>query len=116
MINLNTLKEIRKDNDITQERMAKILNVSTNTYSKWENGINIPAFEYLYNFARYFNYTIDYILGLTYDRISVNYKFYDINLIPKNIKYLRESAGLTQRELATKLKTTNSAIDLMKDG
>lgn len=116
MINLNTLKEIRKDNDITQERMAKILNVSTNTYSKWENGINIPTFEYLYNFARYFNYTIDYILGLTYDRISVNYKFYDINLIPKNIKYLRESAGLTKRELATKLKTTNSAIDLMKDG
>ena len=35
MINLSKLKDIREDNDISQEEMAKILDVNRSTYSLW---------------------------------------------------------------------------------
>ncbi|HAL3885790.1 TPA: helix-turn-helix transcriptional regulator, partial [Listeria monocytogenes] len=32
------IRSIREDNDITQQQMAKLLNVSQNTYSQYETG------------------------------------------------------------------------------
>ena len=63
MINLSKLKDIREDNDISQEEMAKILGVNRSTYSLWELGINIIPLKKLCDFADYFNYSIDYVLG-----------------------------------------------------
>ena len=62
MINLSKLKDIREDNDISQEEMAKILGVNRSTYSLWELGINIIPLKNLCDFADYFNYSIDYVL------------------------------------------------------
>lgn len=68
MINFNRLKDIREDNDMNQTKIAKILNVNRSTYSLWELGINIIPLKKLCDFADYFNFSIDYILGLTNDR------------------------------------------------
>ena len=42
-----TLKEYRKKNELTQVQMAKLLNVTANTYRNWEQGANEPNEENL---------------------------------------------------------------------
>lgn len=37
------LKRIRKELNITQEQLARDLNVSFSTLNRWENGRNIPS-------------------------------------------------------------------------
>ena len=36
------LKELRKENELTQEQLADTLNVSRRTVSRWETGANLP--------------------------------------------------------------------------
>ena len=68
MIDFKKLRDIREDNDLNQRKMAKILHVKRSTYSLWELGINIIPLEKLCEFADYFNYSIDYVLGLSRKR------------------------------------------------
>jgi len=55
MIDITRLKDIREDNDLSQEKMAQILHVKRSAYSLWELGISIIPFNHLYDFASYFN-------------------------------------------------------------
>ena len=59
------LRDIRKDNDISQKDMAKILNLHTTQYAIYERGErNIPI-QIFINYAEYFNISIDYLAGVT---------------------------------------------------
>ena len=52
-------------NDLKQEDVAKILNISQTNYSKYELGkINIPI-NSLIVLANFYNTSIDYLLGIT---------------------------------------------------
>lgn len=44
MINVQKLKDIREDKDLTQTDIANILSVPRSTYSMWEIGICIIPF------------------------------------------------------------------------
>lgn len=59
------LKDLREDRDLKQEEIAKMLNISQTNYSKYELGkINIPISS-LKKLAKYYNTSLDYLLGLT---------------------------------------------------
>lgn len=65
---MNRLREIREDNDLFQKDIAAILNVSQQTYSRYENGeISIDK-DSLIKLATYYNTSIDYLLYLTDER------------------------------------------------
>lgn len=111
MINFERLKNIREDNDISQEKMANILKVNRSTYSLWEIGINIIPLEKLCDFCDYFNISIDYVLGLSNNKNSINYiKGLDLKILGNNIKQLRKSKGLSQENIAILLNITQPAI------
>ena len=75
MINFKRLKDIREDNDISQEEMAQILKINRSTYSLRELGINIIPLKKLCEYADYFDVNIDYVIGLTNDKkIPILYK------------------------------------------
>ncbi|WP_444425740.1 helix-turn-helix domain-containing protein [Ruminococcus sp.] len=59
------LQELRKDRALTQTELAKILNTTQRTISNWESGRNEPPYDFLIKYAKYFNVSTDYILGLT---------------------------------------------------
>jgi len=59
------LRGIREDNDIKQKDIAKILNVSQNTYSQYETGVIALTAEVLIKLADYYNVSIDYLLDRT---------------------------------------------------
>lgn len=61
------IRDLREDNDLTQETLAKILNVKQTTYSKYELGkINVPV-ESLIKLAAFYKTSVDYLIGVTDD-------------------------------------------------
>jgi len=42
---LSLLKQYRKENQLVQEEMAAIIGVTQGTYSRIENGIDVPSFD-----------------------------------------------------------------------
>lgn len=59
------LKALREDNDMSQEDLAKILNVSRSALSNYETGFREPDLNLLIKIADYFNTSADYLLGRT---------------------------------------------------
>ena len=59
------LKDIREDNDLTQEEIAKILETTQQYYGKYEKGIREMPFSRAIKLAQYYDLSLDYIAGLT---------------------------------------------------
>lgn len=70
----NKIKELRVKNKVTQEELAKALQVSTQAVSKWENG-GSPDLELVPSIATYFNVTTDYLFDMKdSDIVSIDKK------------------------------------------
>ncbi|MFI3886740.1 helix-turn-helix domain-containing protein [Streptococcus parauberis] len=59
------LKELRKNANLTQKKIAEDLNISQQAYQIWESGKRKAGQETLQMFSNYFNVSIDYLLGNT---------------------------------------------------
>lgn len=55
------LQKLRKQNGLSQERLAEKLNVSRQAVSKWEMG-TIPDMENMVKLGRYFDCSLDYLM------------------------------------------------------
>lgn len=58
-----TLRRLRRDADLTQDKLADFLGVSPQTISKWERAETYPDVETLPVLANYFHVTVDVLLG-----------------------------------------------------
>jgi len=54
---------LRKQNNKTQEELAQALNVTNQSVSKWESGVCCPDISLLPDIAKYFNVSVDELLG-----------------------------------------------------
>lgn len=59
------LYDLRVDNELRQEDIAKILNTSKQSYGMYENGQRKLKIEDAIKIAKFFNVSTDYLLGLT---------------------------------------------------
>lgn len=59
------LREIRETNKKTQIEIANFLHIKQNTYSQYENEHRQIPIVMLANLSKYYNTSVDYILGLT---------------------------------------------------
>ena len=59
------IRDLREDKDLSQKEIAKILNMSQTGYSKYEVGTNDIPTKILIQLAKFYNTSVDYILGLT---------------------------------------------------
>lgn len=110
MINFTRLKDIRENADISQKNMANILKVKRSTYSLWELGINIIPLNYIVLFADYFNYTIDYCLGLTNNKNKSEKYGLNLTVLAKNMRNIRLNNSLSQENIADILNVTQACI------
>ena len=62
------LKELREDNDLTQEFCAKLAYISKNSYIRYEKGERMIPLDIMKIFSEYYKTSIDYISGLTNER------------------------------------------------
>lgn len=58
------MKNARQKLGISQKDMAALLNISTSTYSNYENGYREPTLETIALFCNKLNLTIDLLLGI----------------------------------------------------
>ena len=118
-MNLNRIKEIREDKDLSQEKMAKILKISRPYYANIENNIKIITLDKLNVFINYFNISFDYIFGLTNLRQNSKYKpISKINyrLIGENIYKLRQINNVTQKDLAKNINVSQACLSKYEKG
>lgn len=57
------LKQLRRNKNINQDQLAEYLNVSQTTIANYESNRRSPSIDYLVKIARYFNVSIDYLVG-----------------------------------------------------
>ena len=75
------IKKLRRDADMTQERLAEVLSVSAQAVSRWETDTGMPDVSLLPPLANLFGVTTDHLLGV------------DITKKGENIAAIREKAN-----------------------
>lgn len=71
-MNLERIRDLREDNDLTQKEIAGKLNISQRAYSHYENGSrNIPL-NIIVKLADVYNCSVDYLLGRTNNK-NINF-------------------------------------------
>lgn len=58
------IRKLRRDADLTQERLAEILSISPQAVSRWETDMAMPDVSLLPAIANLFDVTTDYLLGV----------------------------------------------------
>lgn len=110
------LRESRESLDIKQKDIAKLFSVHFTTVSGWENGNDTIPLARLIIYANYFNFSLDYLYGLTkhnqkYEKIIVN-----LDNIAKNLKALRKANNMTQTEVCKRLNIAHSSYSDYETG
>lgn len=59
----NVLKELRKSKGMTQKEVAHDLNITDRTYGHYETGKREPSIDMLIEIAKYYNISIDVLVG-----------------------------------------------------
>lgn len=59
------IRDLREDKDLTQTQIARMLGMSQTGYSKYETGENDIPTAILIKLARFYNTSVDYLLGET---------------------------------------------------
>ena len=60
----NRLKGIREDRNKTKEQVAAYLEIQLRAYQRYEAGERVPDLEKLKSLARYFNCSLDHLVGM----------------------------------------------------
>ena len=68
MYNYQRLKDLREDNDLKQEAIAQMLEMTRQQYQLYESGKRQIPFDKVIKLAVYYNVSIDYIAGLTNEK------------------------------------------------
>ena len=65
MKNLKIMRDLREDNDKTQQEIADMLGTSQTMYARYERGANELPIHHLLKLCDYYGVSSDYFLGRT---------------------------------------------------
>ena len=108
------LKELRKLNKITQDKLAEKIGVARSTISMYEVGASEPDIQILTKLANFFNCSIDYLLGN--DKKSQGVKIPVLGVIPAGIPIEAVEDVLGYEEITPKLASTGEFFALKVKG
>ncbi len=64
---IKRIRDLREDNDYTQEYVAHYLGTSQTMYARYERGANEMPIHHLISLCKLYHVSSDYLLGLTND-------------------------------------------------
>ena len=99
------IKIIRKENDMTQNDLAKAFDLSPSTIAMYESGNRNPDADTLKKMAAYFDVSVDYLLGITNIPNPPEKIKNAISNDPELLKFWKEVKN--REELQTLLKQSN---------
>ena len=85
---IKNLRESRELIDKKQKDIAELMKVNFTTVSGWETGKDTIPLKRLIEYANYFNYSLDYLFGLTRKNEDFLPLELDLELIAKNLRIL----------------------------
>ena len=59
----NKIAELRKNNNLSQHKLASLIGTSQANLSRWEKGLVAPSILECWKLAEFFDVSIDYICG-----------------------------------------------------
>ena len=102
-IKFKRINDLRIDNDLTQKQMANILNTTRDVYAQWERGFSNFPLNKINEYANFYQTSLDYITGLSNNKINYHCEEIDINIITTRIKRLRKKYNYSQAKLCQKI-------------
>lgn len=88
------IKTLRKEQNVTQEKLAAYLNISYQAISKWENGTALPDVTLIPRIANFFQITADELLGMK-DREETEELKALLEIHDENLRYGRTYDNIT---------------------
>ncbi len=61
---IKRIRDLREDNDKTQQEIAEYLGTSQTMYARYERGANEMPIRHLIALCKFYNVSADYILGI----------------------------------------------------
>ena len=110
------LKETREEKNLTQNDVAKTLEVDRSTYAGWETGKDTIPLRRLNKLSDYYKVSVDYMTGLTNNKTSYRVIDLDAKVIGQNLKEFRKERNLVQKDIFLFLNTTSSTYSAYETG
>ncbi len=116
-MNINNLKNLRKQNKYTQTDVANLLGLTQQRYNHYETGRREPDSETLTQLAKLFNVSTDYLLGITDTPIESSTD--SLSITESALVLQKELSKLdidieNEKELETILKFIDSNKEMLK--
>lgn len=105
---IKNLKESRELLDLKQLDIAQKFKLHFSTISGWETGKDTIPLKQLIKYANTYNYSLDYLFGLTRKNQKYQPLNIDLNIISYNLRLLRKINCMTQEKVANKLNTSQA--------
>ena len=114
---MNRLKDLREDNDLKQEDVAKILKIARSTYKQYEQQYDTIPIKHLNTLCNYLEVSMDYIFDFSNLKQYKNMNC-EINKIESGLrlKTFRKEWNITQTKLADFLNTSFSNVSAYERG
>ena len=105
-----TIRQLRQEQDITQEQLAEALGITSRAVSQWENDRTAPDISQLPALAHFFDVTTDHLLG-----VDIRRKEEEIKKILKRVNDFQEQGDheASAKYLREQLKTYPNEPDLL---
>ena len=106
------IKQLRQEQDVTQEQLAEALGITSRAVSQWETDRTAPDISQLPALANYFDVTTDHLLG-----VDIKRKEEEIGKIIKQVQKFQEQGDheSSVRYLREQIKIYPNAPDLLTD-
>lgn len=112
---VKNLRTSRESLELTETKIAEILNVDNSTVSGWETEKDVIPLERLIQYANKLEYSLDYLYGLT-DENNFKYIKVDKKMIGENLRNLRKINKMTQTEVVNKIGSGQPAYSHYERG
>lgn len=89
------IRDLRKKEQITQEKLAEYLGVSFQSVSRWENGLAYPDVTLIPDIARYFKVSTDILFDMEQENLSERRNYFNSTFA----RYRQEGKLELQKEL-----------------
>lgn len=97
------LRDLKEDNDLKQNYLAKLIGTSENTYGRYERGEKEIPLDKALILAEHYNVSLDYIAGRTNDKKGLSKS----NMSDKETEIIKKFRSLSERRKGEVIGTIN---------
>lgn len=106
------LKELVRETGMEQQQVADMLGIKTPTFNGYVSGNREPTFATLQIISKYFNVSVDYIIGSTNVRnlqlSHMTQEMIEFVCDPQNIDYIEMAMDIRGKNISNKFRHVSS--------